>query len=236
MGRFVEFSKSATETVGPGVTKSEISGTEGKNMKAEMFKLDAGAKVSGTVPGGCDHYFFFMSGEGKLAEGSGAAQPMSFGSFGILEEGRSYTLTADKAAQVLSVTAPPPGQKKHHPGFKGGLKVVSMHKEPVDRVPEKLKERVYLVTKETAGSDRGHGMIVKYVPGTETTLHCHPDADSLFVFLEGKTECTVLGKPHIGEFGKASFYPAGEIHSLHGTAGGSNFLEFHIPGEYTTKR
>ena len=33
-------------------------------------------------------------------------------------------------------------------------------------------------------------MIVKYVPETETTLHMHPDADSLFVFLEGDTALT----------------------------------------------
>ena len=37
-------------------------------------------------------------------------------------------------------------------------------------------------------------MIVKYVPETETTMHNHPDCESLFVFLAGTTDLTIDGK------------------------------------------
>jgi quercetin dioxygenase-like cupin family protein len=137
---------------------------------------------------------------------------------------------------VLSVIAPPPQSGSKHPGFTGGLKVLSAHREPVHDFADKKKQRVFLVTDEVAGSERAHGMIVKYVPDTETTLHAHPDAESLFVFLEGTTDLMVNGERAVGRLGNAAFFPAGDKHSLHGTAGGSNFLEFHIPGKYTTVR
>jgi mannose-6-phosphate isomerase-like protein (cupin superfamily) len=111
-----------------------------------------------------------------------------------------------------------------------------MHNEPIDNVPEKKKQRIYLVTRETAGSERAHGMIVKYVPDTETTMHMHPDCESLFVFLEGDTDLTVDGEKKVGSFGKAAFFPCGNKHDLHGTRGNSHFLEFHIPCNYTTVR
>jgi len=132
--------------------------------------------------------------------------------------------------------APRPGDPSSMPGFKGGVKIVSMHNMPVESFPESKKQRIYLVGKAAVGSERAHGMIVKYVADTETTLHMHPDCESLFVFLEGATQLTVDGERKVGTFGHAAFFPCGNKHALHGMPGNSYFLEFHIPHQYTTVR
>lgn len=236
MGKLVDYRNAPLKPVGTGANAAAITGADGRNMQADYIKLDANATLEGNVPAGSDQYFFILSGDAMLAGKNQPGHAMKFGTFGIIEENLGYVLTSKVPCEVLSVIAPPPGQKSSIPGFKGGIKIVSMHNEPVDNVPDKKKQRIYLVTKETAGSERAHGMIVKYVPDTETTMHMHPDCESLFVFLEGNTELTVDGEKKVGSFGKAAFFPCGNKHDLHGTPGNSHFLEFHIPCNYTTVR
>jgi mannose-6-phosphate isomerase-like protein (cupin superfamily) len=236
MGKLVDYRNAALKSVGAGANTVAITGADGKNMQADYIKLGANARLEGTVPAGCDQYFFILSGDATLAEKNKPGHAMKFGTFGIVEENHGYVFTTKVPCEVLSVIAPPPGQKTAAPGFKGGMKIVSMHNEHVDDVADKKKQRIYLVTKETAGSERAHGMIVKYVPETETTMHMHPDCESLFVFLEGNTEVTVDGSKKVGSFGKAAFFPCGNKHDLHGTLGNSYFIEFHIPYNYKTVR
>lgn len=236
MGKLVDYRSGARKEAGPGATRIDITGADGRNMQAEYLDLKAGGRIEGVVPQGSDQYFFILSGSATLAEPGGDEQPMKFGTFAIVEEGHRYRVSADVPCEVLSVVAPPPGQQSDVPGFKGGIKVVSMHNETVDDVPDKKKQRIYLVTEHNAGSERAHGMIVKYVPETETTMHMHPEAESLFVFLEGETDLTVDGKKGVGRFGNAAFFPCGNKHDLHGTAGNSYFIEFHVPARYTTVR
>jgi mannose-6-phosphate isomerase-like protein (cupin superfamily) len=236
MGKLVDYRSAPRKSVGPGATSAAITGPDGRNMQADYIKLDAKARLEGTVPAGSDQYFFILSGDATLAENGKAGEPMKFGTFALVEEGRGYVFTSEVPCEVLSVIAPPPGTKSDVPGFKGGLKVVSMHNQPVDHIPEAKKQRIYLVTRDNSGSGRAHGMIVKYVPETVTSLHMHPDAESLFVFLEGTTDLTVDGRKAAGIFGQAAFFPSGNKHDLHGTPGNSYFLEFHIPAKYTTVR
>jgi mannose-6-phosphate isomerase-like protein (cupin superfamily) len=236
MGKVVDYRNAPRKPAGTGAGITAITGADGKHMQADYIRLDARARLEGAVPAGCDQYFFILSGDATLAEKGKPGHPMKFGTFAIVEEGRGYVFTSEVPCEVMSVIAPPPGTKSGVAGFKGGLKVVSMHNEPVDHIPQAKKQRIYLVTDQTSGSERAHGMIVKYVPETETTLHMHPDAESLFVFLEGTTDLTVDGKPAAGRFGSAAFFPAGNKHALHGTPGNSYFLEFHIPSKYTTVR
>lgn len=236
MGKLVDYKSAPRKQLGDGASTAAITGTDGKNMQADYIKLDANARLEGKVPAGSDQYFFVLSGDATLEEKEKSGHPMKFGTFAIVGENRNYLLTSQVPCEILSVIAPPPGGKSDVPGFRGGVKIVSMHNEPVDDMPEKKKQRIYLVTKENSGSERAHGMIVKYVPETETTMHMHPDCESLFVFLEGKTDLTVDGKKGVGSFGNAAFFPCGNKHDLHGTPGNSYFIEFHIPYQYTTVR
>lgn len=236
MGKLVDYRNAPARPSGTGASIAAITGADAKNLHAEYIRLSAEARLEGVVPKGSDQYFFILSGDAVLAEQNKSGHPMKFGTFAIVEEGRRYVLTSKVPCEVFSVIAPPPGSSAAAPGFKGGIKIVSMHNEPVDHVPDKKKQRIYLVTKENSGSERAHGMIVKYVPETETTMHMHPDCESLFVFLEGNTDLTVDGRKAVGSFGKAAFFPCGNKHDLHGTPGNSYFLEFHVPYRYTTVR
>jgi quercetin dioxygenase-like cupin family protein len=236
MGKLVDFRKGSPTQIAPGVSRVGITNGEGKYMTAEVLKLEANARHDAAAPAGSDQYFFTLTGEAALTV-DGVRHVLGAGRFGILQEGKRYALAAGGApAEVLSVMAPPPASGANLPGFAGGVKVMSKDDEPVDDIPAAKKQRIYFVTHESCGSKRAHAMIVKYLPDTETTLHAHPDAESLFVFLEGTTRVTVNGKESRVTLGHATFFPCGDKHSLHGDTGRSNFLEFHIPYGYTTVR
>ena len=236
MGKLVDFRTRPSQRIATGVNRVGITEGEGKHMAADVLKLDANAMHEAVVPAGSDQYLFTLAGEASLIV-DGTRHALGAGRFGILQEGRRYALAAGAApAEVLSVLAPPAGSGTGLPGFAGGVKVMSKDEQPVADIPEAKKQRVYFVTHETCGSQRAHGMIVNYVPDTETSLHAHPDAESLFVFLEGTTRVTINGKESRVTPGQATFFPAGDRHGLHGDTGRSNFLEFHIPAGYTTVR
>ena len=122
-------------------------------------------------------------------------------------------------------------------GFAGGLVVASRATTPVHDVPAEKKRRIYFVGKHAARSERAHAMIVLYVRDTVTSLHMHPDAESMFVLLSGKTRFTVDGEDVVVERGQATYFPMGDRHGLRVAEGdGVSFLEFHIPAAYTTVR
>jgi quercetin dioxygenase-like cupin family protein len=78
-------------------------------------------------------------------------------------------------------------------------------------------------------------MIVLYDKDTVTGLHHHPNAESMFVMLEGALQFTVNGEPVVltpGHFG------LNDRHALRVADGASSasFLEFHIPAAYSTVR
>jgi mannose-6-phosphate isomerase-like protein (cupin superfamily) len=107
----------------------------------------------------------------------------------------------------------------------------------VHDVPAEKKRRIYFVGKEAVRSERAHAMIVEYVRDTVTGLHMHPNAESMFVLLSGKTRFTVNGADVIVGRGQATYFPMGDRHGLRVADGdGVSFLEFHVPAGYTTVR
>ncbi|HKA43171.1 MAG TPA: cupin domain-containing protein [Burkholderiales bacterium] len=236
MGKLVDYRKGVAKEIGPGVGQVAITGGEGKHMQADVLRLQANGRLEAAVPARSDQYFYVLSGEAVLTVDRDR-YVLGEGRFGMLQEGKRYTIAGSRApVEVLSVLAPPPASSADVPGFTGGVKVMLKDAEPLDDIPAQKKQRIYFVTPKTCGSKRAHAMIVKYVPETETTLHAHPDAESLFVFLDGTTRVTVNGSESRVTLGQAAFFPCGDNHSLHGDTGRSNFLEFHVPYGYTTVR
>ena len=78
-------------------------------------------------------------------------------------------------------------------------------------------------------------MIVLYVKDTVTSLHMHPNAESMFVFLSGTTRFTVNGSDVVVGRGQATYFPVSDRHGLRVAEGdGVSFLEFHVPAGFTT--
>jgi mannose-6-phosphate isomerase-like protein (cupin superfamily) len=136
---------------------------------------------------------------------------------------------------VISALAPPPGSSARRSGFTGGVSVAARAGTPVHDVPAEKKRRIYFVGKHAAPSERAHAMIVEYVRDTVTGLHMHPDAESMFVLLSGRTRFTVNGEDVIVGRGQATVFPKGDRHGLRVAEGdGVSFLEFHVPAAFTT--
>jgi mannose-6-phosphate isomerase-like protein (cupin superfamily) len=222
----------------PGVKRAPITGAEMKAMLAEVIRLGPGARLTESVPKGSDRYLFTLSGSVTVA-GSGASAAMAEESFATIQEGTELTVTNPHSAEatLISVLTPPPGNPADRPGFAGGLATAARATTAVHDIPAEKKRRIYFVGQEAARSERAHAMIVEYVRDTVTGLHMHPNAESMFVLLSGKTRFTVNGEDIVVGRGQAAVFPMGERHGLRVAEGeGVSFLEFHIPAAYTTVR
>jgi len=238
MGTIVAFADLPYRETAPGVKRAAVTGPEMKEIAAEVIRLAAGARLTETVPAGSDRYLFTLTG-GAFVDGLDASHAMVQESFATIEQGTSFTVRNPYTAEttLLSVLTPPPGQPGTRAGFGGGITVAARATTPGHDVPEEKKRRIYFVGEEAAMSERAHAMIVEYVHDTVTGLHMHPNADSMFVLLSGRTRFTVNGKDVIVGRGQAMCFPMGDRHGLRVAEGdGISFLEFHVPSGYTTVR
>ena len=236
MGTVVTFADLPYRESARGVKRAPITGGDMKEMSAEVIRLGPGAKLTESVPAGSDRYLFTLTG-GAMVSGRGKEHAMVEEAFATIQEGTEFTVANPDGAEttLISVLAPPPGGGARRAGFSGGIMVMARAITPVHDIPEEKKRRIYFVGKAAAPSERAHAMIVLYVKDTVTSLHMHPNAESMFVFLSGKTRFTVNGDSVIVGRGQATYFPMGDRHGLRVAEGeGVSFLEFHIPAAYTT--
>ena len=233
MGSVVTFGDLPFRETAAGVKRAPITGSEMKELSAEAITLAAGATLTESVPVGSDLYLFTLAG-GVVANGQRAEQE----SFITVQEGTTVTVNPDGAeATLIGVWAPPPSAGQGLAGFSGGVAVAARAATPVHDVPEELKKRIYFVGKEAARSERAHAMVVVYEKNTVTGMHMHPNAESMFVFLSGKTRFTVHGRDVVVGRGQATCFPASDRHGLRVAEGDEvSFLEFHVPAGFTTVR
>ncbi|HEY7365813.1 MAG TPA: cupin domain-containing protein [Methylomirabilota bacterium] len=238
MGKVITFAELPYREAGPGVTRAPITGAEMKEMAAEVIRLAPGAQLTESVPAGADRYLFTLTGAATVA-GGGASRTLVEESFATIQEGAEFTLgnPGRSEATLISVITPPPGSPAARAGFAGGLATAARATTPVHDVPTEKKRRIYFVGTDAVRSERAHAMIVEYGRDTVTGLHMHPNAESMFVLLSGKTRFTVNGEDVVVGRGQATVFPMGDRHGLRVAEGeGVSFLEFHIPAGYTTVR
>jgi mannose-6-phosphate isomerase-like protein (cupin superfamily) len=238
MGLVVTFAE-LTGQGGDGVSTAPITNGDTKEMAAEFIRLEPGKRWSASAPAGSDCYLFAVKGSASLSAGDG---PHVFASqtFATIQEGVAFTIenTGSTPAEFVKVIAPP------HPtgtlaGFKEGIAVSARATTPIVDIPEQKKQRIYFAGHaHGAKTDRGHAMIVVYVQDTKTGLHYHPNAESMFVLLDGGLEFIVNGEKVPVSPGQAAYFTMHDKHALWVAPGqtGASFLEFHIPGAFTTVR
>jgi quercetin dioxygenase-like cupin family protein len=237
LGRCVTFGSMSYRPVGAGVAASPITTGDLDKMAARFFRIDPGAKLEDTVPEGSDGYLFMLTGNGRIAV-NGTEKPIERESFAAVSEQNTFSLANQSSApiEIVYVLAPPPGSPREHTGLAEPLAVTSRAGAPTAYIADAKKNRRYFVGKEAAKSERGHAMIVEYEQDTETVMHYHPNAESLFVVLTGDIRFVVDGTPTVLKRGQAVYFPMNNRHALRcndSTTSGS-FLEFHIPAAFTT--
>ena len=195
MGKVVTFADLAYREAEAGVKRAVITGAEMKEMTAEVIRLEAGARLTESVPAGADRYLFTLTGSAMLTARD-TSHTLIEETFATVQENTAFTLSASPGAEatLISVLTPLPGSPAVRAGFVGGLFSAARATTAVHDVPAEKKRRIYFVGKEAVRSERAHAMIVEYVRDTVTGLHMHPNAESMFVLLSGKTRFTVNGE------------------------------------------
>ena len=97
MGKVVDYRSAPRKPAGVNASVAAITGADGRNMQADYIRLEASARLEGTVPAGSDQYFFILSGDATLAEKGKPGHPMKFGTFAIVEESGGYVFTPEVA-------------------------------------------------------------------------------------------------------------------------------------------
>ena len=237
MGKLIDLGSLSYAQANPGVSRAAISGADATHMSAEAIQLAPGASYSSKVPAGSDLYLYALTGAAEIA-GNGAPHALAQDAFATLAEGTELTVAnrGQRAVELISVLAPPAGSGRMLSGYRGGVSVVARSAAPAVDIPDQKKRRIYFVDPAAVKSERAHAMIVEYQADTVTSMHRHPNADSMFVPLTGKVRFTFDGTEHEVGRGGATVFPAGNAHSLCVGEGRVSFLEFHIPAAYTTLR
>jgi mannose-6-phosphate isomerase-like protein (cupin superfamily) len=237
LGRAVTFASLPFRPVASGVSAAPITERDVRKMAAQVFRIAPGAELATSVPEGSDGYLFLLSGSGSIAVGAGRAA-IEAETFVAVGEKQTFALanTASTPLDMVYVLAPPQGSAREHAGLADPLAVTSRNAAPNVYLPDQKKMRRYFVAKEAASSARGHAMIVEYEADTRTVMHRHPNAESMFVPLSGRIEFIINGEPTVLERGQAAYFGMDDRHALHCAAGttSASFLEFHIPGAFTT--
>jgi mannose-6-phosphate isomerase-like protein (cupin superfamily) len=235
LGKVIEFAAIETRPSDEGaVVAPFLDWFDGTEMMASLVRLAPDGRYEASVPRGSDQYLFVLSGAAQFAMG-GVAAALAADDWLILEEGKSFALLGG-AAEILSITVPPPGAGRASAGFRGGFKKMSLAALPVVDLPAEKKRRTYLANEAlAAGSARGHAMIVGYTGATLTKMHHHPNAESLFVILSGRVRFTIDGAQRVLARGQAAFFPIDDSHGLKSADGNAlSFLELHVPGAFRT--
>lgn len=238
MGRVVALAELSGQASG-NVKRAPITSGETSHMSAEFVSIDPDGIWAEAAPTGSDCYLFALD-DGATIVVNGQTHSLAAQTFATVEEGTRFRITnaGTSPARMVMVLAPPPneGQNRALAGFKGGLAVAERGKTEVVAVPEQRKKRIYFVRGHGVPSGRGHAMIVVYDGQTNTPLHYHPNADSMFVLLDGAVEFTVNGEQIVVRPGQAAYFPTNDRHGLHTAPGhsGASFLEFHIPAGFQT--
>ena len=234
MGKVVDFNSAEVRPLASGASAVPVvDWFDGDKMMASILRVGAAVRHEATVPAGSDQYLYVLAGEGRIESG-GSSAALSPDDWVLVEERRAFAVSGQ--IELLSVLAPPQGAGGGPPGFRGGLKILHARELPVVDLPEEKKRRTYLANAEIAGSERGHAMIVAYTGETLTRRHHHPNAESLFVILSGRVRFLVNGVDRVLGRGEAAFFPVNDSHALKSADGNAlSFLEFHIPGAFTTQ-
>jgi len=238
MGNVVTFSQLPATKIAGGIASAAITKGDMREMAAEFIQIAPSQRWTATAPQGSDCYLFMLAGAGAISAG-GSRHKFPVQAFATLQEGVEFTVENDGQARadIVKVIAPPQADGRFK-GFDGTISVIERDKAPVLDLPKDHKKRLYFVDDHAAKSQRGHAMIVVYDRETVTGLHHHPNAESMFVVLDGALQFTINGEQVVVKPGQAAIFGLNDRHGLRAADGlsGASFLEFHIPSAYTTVR
>jgi quercetin dioxygenase-like cupin family protein len=239
VGRIVTFSDLRPSKTINGVHNATITQGETQEMAAEYIRIPPGQQWIATAPPETDCYLFVVDGACAISTAD-IRHRFPTQAFAVVQEGNKFTVENDSGtpASILKVVAPPQSNGRGTPGFTGTLAVTERAAAPIVNLSEEKKTRIYFVDDGAIRSQRGHAMIVVYEKDTVTSLHYHPNAESMFVILEGALQFIVNGEPIVLTPGQAVYFGLNDQHGLRVADGASSasFLEFHIPAAYLTVR
>jgi mannose-6-phosphate isomerase-like protein (cupin superfamily) len=239
MGRVVTFAELPADKIADGIERAAVTKGETREMAAEFIRIEPGKRWSASAPHGSDCYLFMLEGAAAISAG-GTRHRFPAQTFATLQEGVEFAVENESRsrAEIVKVLAPPLPNGRPLAGFGGKINVAERAKTPIVALPEQKKQRIYFVGHHAAKSERGHAMIVVYEQDTVTGLHHHPNAESMFVVVDGALRFTVNGEQVVVKPGQAAYFGINDTHGLRVADGhdGASFLEFHIPAAYTTVR
>jgi mannose-6-phosphate isomerase-like protein (cupin superfamily) len=238
VGKVVTLAKLPKQQAQGGAHISAISGSDMREMAASFVHIAPGEHYTATIPDGSDCYMYMLDGAGTISVDKQRRQ-FPAESFATLEQNLTFAIenAGSVPAHLVKVLAPP--KVKHKiPGFAGGISVAERANRMVVNLPAEKKKCIHFVGPYAVKSQRGHATVAVYEKDMVSGLRYHPNAESMFVILNGALDFTINGIKTRVRPGQAAVFGINDKHGLSSAEGltGASVLEFHTPGTFTTVR
>lgn len=215
------------------LTAERVRGTR---VLLDRWMLAPGGIAEFEVPAGNLAWFQVLEGDAALAH-SGGKERLTSAHIAFLPPAFRGTL-ASRAGAAALLYAEVPDAARFDPAFARnppGLRVVDWTREPVLASQHDARKRIYVVTPKLFRTKAIKGEMIIYPPGTEASNHHHEGAEHFMYVTRGRGTAWANEKPFPVKKGDLILYADRERHYLKSEGEEDMvFVEFFVPGEYTT--
>jgi len=228
----------AAEPFGARVVRQRLLNEErvrGSRVRLDRWTLAPGASAEIEVPARNLAWFQVLEGEVALTH-AGGEERLTAAHIAFLPPAFRGTLASRAGATLLRAEVPDAG--RFDPEFSRNpprLRVVDWTREPVLASQHDARKRIYVATPKLFGTKAIKGEMIIYPPGTAAPNHHHEGAEHFMYVTGGRGTAWANEKPFAVKRGDLILYADRERHYL--KSGGDEdmvFIEFFVPGEYTT--
>ena len=207
----------------------------GSRVLLDRLTLEPGASAQLEVPAGNLAWFQMLEGTAALTH-AGGEERLTRAHIVILPPAFRCTLASRTGAVLLYAEVP--DAARYDPKFSRNpprLRAVDWTREPVLASQHDARKRIYVVTPKLFGTRVIKGEMIIYPPGTEDSNHHHEGAEHFMYVTRGRGTAWANEKPFAVKKGDLILYADRERHYLKSEgAEDMVFVEFFVPGEYTT--
>lgn len=214
------------------LTEARVKGT---HVLLDRWALAPGAIAKLKVPVGDLAWFQMLEGDAAFTH-AGGEERLTPAHIAFLPPRFRGTLASRAGAILLYAEVPDAGS--FDPEFSKNpprLRVVDWTREPVLASQHDARKRIYVVTPKLFGTRAIKGEMIIYPPGTEASNHHHEGAEHFMYVTRGRGTAWADESPFPVKKGDLIHYADRERHYLRSEGDEDMvFVEFFVPGEYTT--
>ncbi|MFL2781744.1 MAG: cupin domain-containing protein [Rhodospirillales bacterium] len=210
----------------------EIIGSD--RVSLDHITLSPNSNIKLSLEPGMIGWIQFLDGIGKL-DGISYSLTSDFITY-LPQNFLGYLAALDKEIKILFAKIPDAKRfDKDINLMPSMLNSVDWTREPILESEHDARKRIYMATKELAGTHAFKGEMITYPPDTSAPEHHHIGAEHFQYIISGEVTALLNGEPHSLKPGDVLYNYENEPHTFINESNNDfSFVEFFIPGPCKT--